>query len=129
MAKLFLLYGLPFVSVTLSANGKSLFLARVLVDTGSGGSVFKADDLAEVDILPGDADIIRNISGIGGEEGVIEKQIASIEVGDLSLSPFTIQIGALDYGFEMDGIIGADFLLKTGAVIDFDAMEIGKKRK
>ncbi len=30
----------------------------------------------------------------------------------------------MNYGFEMDGIVGLDFLLGVGAIIDFAEMEI-----
>jgi hypothetical protein len=29
-----------------------------------------------------------------------------------ALNDFTIEIGAMDYGFEIDGIVGLDFLRK-----------------
>lgn len=30
----------------------------------------------------------------------------------------------MNYGFDMDGIIGVDFLTKVGAMIDLDRMEL-----
>ncbi len=41
MVKLDLKYGLPFCSVNLCYNGKGISIDKVLLDTGSGGSVFK----------------------------------------------------------------------------------------
>jgi len=37
---------------------------------------------------------------------------------------FAIEVGAMDYGFAIDGIIGTDFLLQVGAVIDLSRLEI-----
>ena len=62
--------------------------------------------------------------GIGGVEYVIEKQIDQLSIGKLAMTGFTIQMGALDYGMQINGIIGADFLLKTGAKLDFDRLLI-----
>jgi len=47
-------------------------------------------------------------------------------LGSVSIHPFTIQLGSLSYGFRLDGILGVDFLLELGAVIDFDQMIIRK---
>ena len=35
-----------------------------------------------------------------------------------------VQIGAMDYGFPIQGLIGADFLTETGAVLDLNRLEI-----
>ncbi|MBE2269787.1 MAG: hypothetical protein IAE80_16240, partial [Anaerolinea sp.] len=48
------------------------------------------------------------------------------QVGDLIAAPFTIEVGKLYKKFDFEGIIGLDFLLHTGAVIDFTALEIRK---
>ncbi len=120
-------YDLPFVSVTVHGNnGKTLTLDRVLIDTGSGGSAFKTDDMEKIDIVPDDDDMPATMSGVGGEENVLEKQINALQIGDMIVSPMTIQMGALDYGFEMDGIVGSDFLLHAKAIIDFSSLEIRK---
>jgi len=47
-----------------------------------------------------------------------------LAVSDLSVNSFRIQLGALDYGVAMDGIIGTDFLLQAGAQIDFKTRTI-----
>lgn len=36
-------YGLPFVEVTICYRGEELHLKRVLLDTGSAGTIFSAD--------------------------------------------------------------------------------------
>lgn len=41
MVKIDLKYGLLFCTVKLSYNGKCMLIDNVLLDTGSGGSVFK----------------------------------------------------------------------------------------
>ena len=116
--------GLPFVAGIIHANGQLLQLEHLLLDTGSGGTVIKADHLVALGVIPLPTDPLRFLRGIGGDEAVIEKSIEELEVGELHASPFTIQMGALEYGFLMDGIIGLDFLLHTQAVIDFKALRI-----
>ncbi len=53
--------------------------------------------------------------GIGGAKFVFLKRIDR---------NFAIEVGAMDYGFAIDGIIGTDFLLQVGAVIDLSRLEI-----
>jgi hypothetical protein len=42
----------------------------------------------------------------------------------MQVKAFTIQIGAMDYGFHIQGILGMDFLLQAGTVIDLKDLEI-----
>jgi len=37
---------------------------------------------------------------------------------------FEIEIGSMDYGLEIDGILGFNFMKQTGAVINLNSMEI-----
>lgn len=40
------------------------------------------------------------------------------------MTDFTIEVGVMDYGFDINGILGMDFLIETGAIIDLARMEI-----
>lgn len=124
MVKLELNYGLPFYQVMLTYKGKSLVLDNVLVDTGSGGSVFKMDKVDELGITIEKDDIIETISGIGGSEFVYKKNVDNLQLGESEVTDFTIEVGVMDYGFDINGILGMDFLIETGAIIDLARMEI-----
>jgi predicted aspartyl protease len=126
MVKLQLKYGLPFCSIELVYKGKEMIIDDVLLDTGSGGTVFKMDKVEQVGITIEEDDIIETISGIGGSEFVYKKYVDSISMGDLNLNNFKVEIGVMDYGFEINGIIGIDFLKSVGAVIDLDKMIVKK---
>lgn len=116
--RLTLFGGLPYVSVALSHRSQSIALTHVLVDTGSGGTVFAADRLIAIGIVPEPQDAVRRIAGVGGAEYVFEKKLDQIVAGELAIRDFRIEVGALDYGFEIDGILGIDFLRAVGAKID-----------
>ena len=124
MVKLELNYGLPFCQVMLTYKGKSLVLDNVLVDTGSGGSVFKMDKVDELGITIEKDDTIETISGIGGSEFVYKKNVDKLQLGESEVTDFTIEVGVMDYGFAINGILGIDFLIETGAIIDLARMEI-----
>ncbi|MDM8550705.1 aspartyl protease family protein [Desulfobacterales bacterium HSG2] len=116
--------GLPFTKVLLKHQGKSVEVDRVLTDSGSAGTVFDADELAKTDLLPESDDVIRTVFGIGGTEFVVEKNIDQISLMSLELKKFPIEIGSVDYGFEMKGIFGFNFLVRTKAVIDLGQIRI-----
>lgn len=40
------------------------------------------------------------------------------------MTDFTIEVGVMDYGLAINGILGMDFLIETGAIIDLARMEI-----
>jgi Aspartyl protease len=116
--------GLPYVTVTLQYRGQQLDLANVLLDTGSAGTLFAADQVLAVGLQYEADDPVQRIRGVGGAEFVFIKRIDRLAVGELQVSDFEIEVGAMDYGFAIDGIIGTDFLLQVGAVIDLSRLEI-----
>jgi hypothetical protein len=116
--------GLPFTEVTLIHRGKPLTLDRVLIDTGSAGTIFDIDVLTKIDLLPEPEDSIHAITGVGGSEFVVEKKVEQIKLTSLELDDFPIEIGAMDYGLEIHGIIGFNFFIRTKAIIDLEQLKI-----
>lgn len=116
--------GLPYVTVTLLYRGQQLDLANMLLDTGSAGTLFAADQVLAVGLQYEADDPVQRIQGIGGAEFVFVKRIDRLSVGELQVSDFAIEVGAMAYGFAINGIVGTDFLLQVGAVIDLSRLEI-----
>lgn len=116
--------GLPFVQATITHAGKQMQFGNVLVDTGSASTIFATDQLLLLGVHYAPEDEVHRIRGVGGTEFVFARQIASLAVDDLQLKDFIVEIGLMDYGFAIDGIIGMDFLLRVGAVIDLKHMAV-----
>ena len=116
--------GLPYVTVTLLYGGRQLDLANVLSDTGSAGTLFAADQVVAAGLQYEADDPVQRIRVIGGAEFVFVKRIDRLSVGELQVSAFAIEVGAMNYGFAIDDIIGTDFLLQVGAAIDLSRLEI-----
>jgi hypothetical protein len=116
--------GLLFGAAIVEFRGKHITLENVLIDTGSGGTVFSADKLLSVGIQLEPEDFVHRIRGVGGTEFVFTKRIDRLSLGELVLNNFEIEVGAMDYGFNLDGIIGTDFLYRVGAVIDLANLEL-----
>ena len=122
--KIQLIDGLPFISANLLFRGRQLGFENMLLDTGSAGTVLASDKVVAVDLIAEPDDLIRRIRGVGGAEYVFSKQVDALSVGKLYVSDFEVEIGAMDYGFAIDGIIGMDFLSQVGAMIDLAKFEV-----
>lgn len=118
------IYGLPFVSMTVIFRGRELILEKVLVDTGSASTLLNADVVQEIGMVPEGNDIVDIIRGVGGVEYVYTKYLDSIIVDESVLKDFQVEIGNMDYGMEIDGILGFNFLKQAGSVIDTGEMQL-----
>jgi hypothetical protein len=55
---------------------------------------------------------------------VFTRRIDRLDVGGRGLDQFEVEIGGMDYGFDIGGILGMDFLHGAGAVLDLHALEL-----
>lgn len=118
------IYGLPFVNITVVFRGRELKLEKVLLDTGSASTLLNADIVREMGMVPEGNDIVDMIRGVGGVEYVYTKYLDSIIVDEAILNDFQVEIGNMDYGIEMDGILGFNFLKQAGSVVDAGKMQL-----
>jgi hypothetical protein len=125
MMELQLRDNLPFAQVRVVYQGATIEISDVLVDTGSASTILAADVVAAIQLTPLPDDSLYTIRGVGGVEVVFTRRIDSLQLGDQSISDFEIEIGGLDYGFEINGILGMDFLTQIGAIINLREMQIG----
>ncbi len=116
--------GLPFVSISISFQQQQLDLDNVIIDTGSAGTIFKFDSIKSIGISQEADDEIHRICGVGGKEFVFVKRIDRISLNDAAVEDFQIEIGATEYGFAIEGILGLDFLTQFGAIIDLKEFQI-----
>ncbi|WJM08247.1 retropepsin-like aspartic protease [Paenibacillus sp. PK1-4R] len=117
-------YGLPFTSIKLEFRGEVLQLEKVLLDTGSASTLLNADAVREVGMVPEEDDLVDIIRGVGGIEYVYTKSLDSITVDGTTINDFQVEIGNMDYGLEIDGILGFNFMKQTGVVINANLMEL-----
>jgi hypothetical protein len=121
-------YGLPFVSVTICYRGKEILLDRVLLDTGSAGTVFNADVVDEIGVMVEPEDILNKIRGVGGVEVVYSKRFDFVRLGEASLEGFEVEIGEMNYGMKINGILGFDFIRNASLIIDSKDLQISVHR-
>jgi len=115
---------LPYVTASLTYRGQQMSFRNVLLDTGSAGVIFATDQIMTIGLMYEPEDTVHRIRGVGGTEFVFTKRVDNLAVGELQVNDFQIEIGMMDYGFNIDGIIGMDFLVQVGATIDLSRLEI-----
>ena len=116
---------LPFLSVTVAYQGAEIEIPDVLVDTGSATTILAADQVARIGIVPEPSDILYTIRGVGGIETVFTRWVERLRISQRDITDFEIEVGGMDYGFEIQGILGMDYLLQAGAIIDLGNLSLG----
>ena len=116
---------LPFVRITVSYQDAEIEILDVLLDTGSATTILSADQVARIGIVPKPSDTLYTIRGVGGTETVFTRRIAQIRIGQRKVRDFEIKVGGMDYGFAIQGILGMDFLLQAGAIINLRDLSLG----
>lgn len=81
--KMEIMYGLPFVRLEVNFRREKKLLNKVLLDTGSAGTIFNANMVEEIGVAPEENDIVDTIRGVGGVEYVYVKKFDKIHLGDL----------------------------------------------
>lgn len=114
--------GLLLTDLELTFRETSILIKRVLVDTGSSGSIISTDLAESIGLIAEENDMIYRITGVGGSEFVFSKKVNSIKIGNTVVNDFPLEIGAMDYGFDLNGIIGLDFLEEIKAIINIDQL-------
>lgn len=86
--------------------------------------LFSADRLLELGVVPEPSDALHRLRGVGGTEYAFTKRLDLLAVDEMKILDFEIEVGAMDYGFPADGILGLDYLLQAGALIDLRNREL-----
>lgn len=117
-------HDLIFATATVTYRGASVAVPDVLIDTGAASTVIDADLAAEVGIYAAPDDELRTLRGVGGREVVFVRRVDRFAIGAHGLDHFDLEVGAVEYGFGIRGIIGMDFLRASRAVIDLGHLTI-----
>ncbi|NMB67229.1 MAG: clan AA aspartic protease [Chloroflexi bacterium] len=116
--------GLPLVELRLGHAGRAVMIPRVLVDTGSGSTVLSSARAKEIGLVIDPQDPIRTLRGVGGMEVVFVKRVDYIQVDRRKFKNFEVELSPLNYGLEINGILGLDFLTATRAIVDLKHMQL-----
>ncbi len=115
---------LLFITVAVVIQDRQIEIPDVVLDTGSANTLLSADSLAAINLAPNPDDVLYTVRGVGGAEVVFARQIDQLCIGSHCARNFEIEVGGMDYGFTINGIIGTDFLLLKGAIIDLNTLTL-----
>lgn len=118
--------GLPIVSLTLKHNQQAIHLSNVLFDTGCAATLFDTDLLSQVgihiDFINGKA---KKMYGVDGTSEICYEQVVPhLEIENIDLASFPVQLGSVQEPYGFDGILGIDFMIKAKLKADFETMQI-----
>lgn len=116
--KLFFEYGLPFAEIELFNGANNIKLSKALIDTGSATTIISTETAISLGLGPQPDDELNLVRGVGGVETVYEKNVESIVLDTAILKDFKVDVGAMQYGFEIDAIVGMDILEQAKAIIN-----------
>lgn len=116
--------GLPLVSILLSYNGKTIHLENVLLDTGCSTTIFDTDEVETIGLIIDRTNgRPKRMYGIGGESELCYEQIVSdIKINHHLFNSFQLQLGITKETYGFNGILGIDFMVESGAIIDLKEM-------
>jgi hypothetical protein len=115
---------LILVSVTVAYRGQVIQVPGIVVDTGSATTMLSTDIVAGVGIVPEMDDVLYFIRGVGGTEVVFSRCVDRLQVGSQAVKQFEIEVGGIDDAFDINGILGMDFLVRVGAIIDLGTLQL-----
>ena len=81
---------LPVIPIRLGHHGTALDIPDVLIDTGSARTIFAADMVAQLGVLPAADDILYAIRGVGGREVVFARVIDELRIAGEAIGPIEI---------------------------------------
>ena len=117
MIKLRYYKNLLFCSLDLIIVNQPLHLKNVLIDTGSATTVINADYV----LLDG-TEIVNQVRGVGGFEQILTKNYSTLNINGYLLNNTCMSIGDMDYGIDMDLLLGLDMLKALNADISIKNM-------
>lgn len=111
--------GLLYTSIEFKFKEKSVFIEDVIIDTGASHTIIATEYLEEIDAPLLDADELVKTTGYGGVVYYsIRKKLDEIKCGNLVLKDIKLDFGVIDPKNRVNGLIGLDFLIGVGTVID-----------
>jgi predicted aspartyl protease len=109
-------------SLTVTFRGRSIKVSNIIIDTGSSHTVLSPDVLDSIGIAYENGDTVFEAYGIGDSVHFYSKKMDNIEVGNLKLKDFEIDVSVLPK--DHSGLLGLDILLSNKFIVDLNKLEL-----
>jgi predicted aspartyl protease len=121
--------GLLYTTIRLTHDGKSIDIDDAIIDTGAYHTIILTDYLEKLDVALLDDDELVRSSGYGGLVcSAVRKKIDIIQMEDLILRNLSLDFGVIDPQERVTALVGLDFLIKAGIVIDLVDFTLYQKK-
>lgn len=117
--------GLVLASLTVTYNGRTKTLDRMVIDTGAAHTIVVSDVVDDIGIAFKTGDRMNHSQGVGGADYAFEKTVDSLEFDGFRLTEKPLDFGQVDW--DINGLIGLDILMPGRFIIDLNAMEVYRK--
>lgn len=116
--------GLLFSCITITHHGHTIFIPKVVIDTGAAESILSIDAVEDLfnDYEPEDQ--IRFMTGIGGREASVRRKINQMEFHSFLMKDTRIDFGRIGEYTEINGLIGLDILIPGKFIVDLHRLQI-----
>lgn len=117
--------GLLFASIQLSFRGNKRIIDNIVIDTGAAESIISPDAVEELGIFAEPEDSVNSFYGVGGSlHYFFSKNIEEIRLDKVKVKDFKMDFGVVDPKGYINGLLGLDFLLEIGAIINLKTLSI-----
>lgn len=121
--------GLLYTSIELKFQEKSIIIEDVIIDTGASHTIIATEYLEEMDIPFLDDDELVKATGYGGMVYYsVRKRLDEVRCGNLVINNIKLDFGVIDPEDRINGLIGLDFLIGVGSIIDLVDFNIYEKQ-
>lgn len=91
----------------------------MIVDTGAAHTILNRDDLETAGLHLTKPLQRSRVWGGGGSEDAEVHRVDELAVENVfAIAPYRVHVGPAHYGADLGGLLGADFLEKTGAIVN-----------
>ena len=117
--------GLLFTSIKLIYKGASKVIENVVIDTGAAETIISPDIVEEIGIIAEPKDTVSSFYGVGGSfHNFFSKKVDEIEIENVVIKEVKLDFGVIDPNGDINGLLGLDFLVSTGAIIDLQRLKL-----
>lgn len=117
--------GLLFTSFQISFRGNTKLIENIVIDTGAAESIISPDAVEELGIFAEPGDSVNSFYGVGGSlHNFFSKNVDEINFDRVTLNDVKLDFGIIDPKGYINGLLGLDLLMKTGAVIDLKTLSL-----
>lgn len=114
--------GLLYTSIQITHHGKTATINNIVVDTGASYCIIEPSAIEDLGLIFTKDDEIETFYGVNSLFSYVKRTADTLKIGDKSVENINFYVGTVDES--VDGLLGLDVLINSGAVIDLKNLEI-----